>query len=341
MFLSFETAVAFAKKRNPILSFPFLKENGELLSIAMNSNALVEPRVLDLYADFYSHCLQFTKLYPQFYRFTLGMAADLEKAGMKGCESRKIFEYIKDLRLLYFDTSDTRKLETLTMFQHQAPLNAEDTDLHLSIIRRIDKLISNPEWFTKFNKPLFYELTHIIFFLTDYGNQALPLQNDALRCLKYMGVLCLLDNDGDLLAEVCICLNYMNVSVPEYWDKFLKDSLDQVRITYDGTVASTLNPAVDEYHMFFVLNWYQAIQGRPSFQTKFNGRIPSFSIPDTSESLLSKLSNYVHKCHFSQPPKERRLEDFLSTLCEREIMKWSNIIKSTEESKKVVSNYFK
>lgn len=339
MFLSYDTVEAFAIKRNPLLSFPFLKENGELLAISVDSGFLIEPRALKLYEDFYTNALKFTELYPQYYRFTLGMVIDLEKGGIQGTESHKIAQYVKNEKFVLFDTSDTRKLETLTMLRELEPLSEDALEIYESISIRIDSFISNPNWYKKFNKPLFYDLTHIIFFLTRNGTQPLPLKNDAQSCLMYMGLLSLLDNDADLLAEVCVCLAYLGVDIPEYWDKFLQKSLGEINITYDGTVASALNPSVDEYHIYFVLNWYEAMKGRTAFDTRFKSQTPSFSIANKPESLLSKLSGYVHHSHFNAAANGTSVEMFLSQLIDQERDHWFACLNSTNSSHELIESF--
>jgi hypothetical protein len=327
MFLSYDTVEAFAVKRNPNLSFPFLKENGELLAICIESGFLVEPRALELYKDFYTNAFKFTECYPQFYRFTLALAKDIEKAGMLGSESQKIAEYVQAKSLVRFDTSDTRRLETLTLLSDVTGLKTTNADVYQSVLQSVDHMISDPNWYTKFNKPLFYELTHIIFFLSKNGTQQMPLKNDVYPCLLNMGVLSLLDYDADLLAEVCVCLKYIGRDIPTYWDQFLQKSLSDIAITFDGNIASALNPAVDEYHIYFVLNWYQALQNRPSFEMRFGGRTPSFSLPQYPESLLSKLSGYAHAYHFSNK-KSHSIDSFVSHLEEHEFLLWDKAVNS-------------
>jgi len=339
MFLSYDTVEAFAVKRNPVLSFPFLKENGELLSICIDSGFLIEPRALTLYNDFYENAFKLTQLYPQYYRFTLAMTIDIEKAGMTGTESGKIAKYVKDEQLWLYDTSDTRRLETLTLLKGQGSLDGSSLEVYKSTIEKLDQFISNPDWYKKFNKPLFYDLTHIIFFLTDNGKQPFSLKNDPQTCLIYMGLLSLLDNDADLLAEVCICLRYLGKEVPKYWDEFLQKSFKGIDVTYDGTVASALNPTVDEYHIYFVLNWYQALNGKPAFDTRFKGRIPSFSIPNMQPSLLSKLSDQAHQNHLGREADKTSLAIFLAGLEAHEAAHWRACFKSTSLSEELVKSF--
>ena len=339
MFLSYDTAEAFAVKRNPSLSFPFLKENGELLSICVNAGILIEPRALNLYQDFYSNAYKLTERYPQYYRFTLGMILDLERGGMRGDESRKIAQFVTDENLVEFDTSDVRKLETLTMLEQAGQLCPNYQRLYDDIVARIEGFIKNPDWFMKFNKPLFYDLTHIVFFLTDFGSKAAPLKNDIHSCLIYMGLLAILDNDADLLSEVCLCLKYLALEIPKFWDDYLSDYAGHIRVTFDESVASSLNPSVDEYHIYLVLNAYLASQGQGVFSDKFHSRAPRFSLPNTPQSLLSKLSSFAHENAFKGQKGDNSLSAFISCLGESDINHWQKSLASTELSESLVRRF--
>lgn len=339
MFLSYDIVEAFALKRNPEFSFPFLKENGELLGIAVDAGFLVEPRGLELYRNFYDNALKLTQSYPQYYRFTLGMVVDLEKAGMRGQVSRDLANYVMEEELVLFDTSDTRRLEALTLLSHVDRLKPRYTEAYKAVLGNIDQLISRPDWYTKFNKPLFYDLTHIIFFLTNNGSQDLPLENDVYPCLMNMGLLALLDNDADLLAEICICLQYINRPIPSYWDDFLQDNVGKIKTSYSGTVASALNSSVDEYHIYLVLNWYEAMQNRPSFKTDFKSRTPSFSLVDMPQSLLSRLANYSHARAFNNTGAAGSLSEFHQGLTDVELSHLKNIMKSSHMSDHLISSF--
>jgi len=326
-------------KRNRVFSFPFLKENGELLGIAANTGFLIEPRALELYQNFYDNALKLTEFYPQYYRFMLGMTLDLEKVGMRGQQAQNIARHVCDEGLVLFDTSDTRRLETLTMLRQIRPLSDTQNDALRVVLDNVDQLISNPNWYTKFNKPLFYDLTHIIFFLTNNGNSELPLKNDIYPCLMFMGLLSLLDNDADLLGEICICLEYIGRDIPPYWDEFLQSHLNEIEVSYSGTVSSALNTAVDEYHIYFVLNWYQAIRNRTSFHTAFDGRTPSFSLRESSQSILSKLAARNHEFTFGKMAGSKTLEDCISGLNVDESNHWDKTMDSTSLSESLLEQF--
>jgi len=258
---------------------------------------LIEPRALPLYKDFYDNAYKLTQSYPQYYRFTLAMAIDLELGGIQGRESQKLAQYVDEDNFVMFDTSDVRRLETLSMLLQIGGLSKANKQLLDDIIERVEIFIQNPAWYTKFNKPLFYDLTHIVFFLTDYGKKPTSLKTELFSCLMHIGTLALLDDDADLLSETCICLMYI------------------IRITFDGTIASALNPTVDEYHIYLVLNAYHAARGRPVF--------PNFS----------------HETYFTSRRRSASLDGFVSSLGEAEYLHWQSSLNSAPNGQDLVSAF--
>ena len=58
------------------------------------------------------------------------------------------------------------------------------------------------------NKKAAYELTHIVFYLSEYGRRDPDLPPAALRSLHFAGLTAFLDRNADLLAEICIALHH-------------------------------------------------------------------------------------------------------------------------------------
>lgn len=318
MFLTEDTVHAFAKARHDRLGFPFLKENGELLSLANSSNMLVEPRALDHYKDFYAQATLFNEHYPQYFRFTLRICLDLEDLGVSGNAGAILCQYVRDNSLIDFDTSDTRRLETLNLLARRLTLNEAEIEHKSRLLDNIDRFIACPKSFSRMNKPFFYELTHIIFFLTDYGNQPWPLSESLLECLDYMGGLAFLDNDCDLLAEICVCYNYLNIACPDFWSQIVDENLAKLVIRYDTDIKSTLNQSTDEYHPYIVMNWQKAQKIQPCFTEKFRGRKPNFILEGQDSSILSKLSAAIHKINFDKCSPLLAQEYFLTSLTQSE-----------------------
>lgn len=295
MFVSYNTVEAFALKRNSGLSFPFLKENGELLSIAANSGLLVEPRAIELYQSFYDQAYKVYKTYPQFSRFILGIVTDLEALGQGGDVAFQIAKDMLASGVLDFETADSRRLDSISLFT-RLDITSPVIQAHESRIwQNVRRFTQFPNHFTRLNKPLFYELTHMVFFLTDYGRRAWPIDTDIALCLRYAGTLAFLDDDFDLLSEICISLRFIDETPPDLWEDEIEKFLSSINITYDTNLKSSLNAQVDEYHPYLVSNWLLAVKGLPVFQQPLKGGTPNFSVSTSGHSDLAKIANEVHK----------------------------------------------
>lgn len=318
MYLTNDTVHAFAKARHKEMSFPFLKENGELLSLASTAQMLIEPKALKHYKDFYSQAISFNETYPQYYRFTLRICLDLEDLGLTGHVGKKLCNYVRENHFLDYDTSDSRRLETLSLLRRRLKPNTVEKEHRLRLLDNIDWFIAHPHCFSRLNKPFFYELTHIIFFLTEYGSTSWPLSRSGEDCIKVMGALAFLDNDCDLLAEVCICYSFLGLECPQLWVRAVDDNLAALEIRYDTDVKSTLNSSTDEYHPYIVMNWRKALKHEPCFTERFEGRRPNFILSGQETSILSKLSERVHDVRFNKSSKLLAQENFYQDLTEEE-----------------------
>lgn len=339
MFLSNDTVESFAVKRNNRLSFAYLKENGELLSIAVSSGLLLEPAALEHYRNFYDNALETCKFFPQFFRFIFRMVMDLEDLGYPGNTGEKICDYVTSQSYLDFETSDTRRMEILILLARRRPDGVVERKYREQIIENVDKFISNPDHFVKFNKPLFYELTHLIFFLTNYGENKVPLKNSPHECLANVGILALLDNDVDLLAEVCICFKFLGEKPPAFWEQYVEDSLGEVTITFDTSVASAMNSATDEYHAYFMVNWLLALRKLPTFTERFNGRTPYFSLPKKEPAVLPIISDTLYKTQIAKSMTPQECVSSLVNLSTSNKSLLMNALSSTPQTLELLAKY--
>jgi len=339
MFLSIDTVRTFAINRNSELTFAYLKENGELLSIAASSNLLLEPAARELYRKFYDSAFQTCELLPQYFRFILAIVMDLEDLGYVGNVGKRICEYVVKQDYLDYETSDTRRLEILTLLARRIPDGAIERNYRDQLEQSVDKFISKPDHFVKFNKPLFYELTHFIFFLTNYGTNKIQLKNSPIECLTNVGILALLDNDVDLLAEICICFKFLGETPPAFWEQYVESSLSEVTITFDASIQSAINGATDEYHAYFMMNWFLALRKQPTFTEKFNGRTPCFSLPQKEPSVLSILSDSLYKTQVGRTMSTQECVGSLATLSQCNKALLSNALGATPQTEKLLSKY--
>jgi len=207
------------------------------------------------------------------------------------------------------------------------------------IIENVDKFISKPDHFVIYNKPLFYELTHFIFFLTNFGENIIPLKSPLIECLTNVGILALLDDDVDLLAETCICFKFLGKKPPAFWEHYVEESLSKVTVTFDTSVASAMNNATDEYHAYFMMNWLLALRKLPTFTERFNGRTPYFSLPQNKPTTLSVLSNKLYKTQIAKTISTQECVESLVNLSETNRRLLINTLDSTPQTATLLSKY--
>lgn len=339
MFLPSETVFSFAHKRNHELSFSYLKENGELLSIAASTGLELEPVAIEYYRKFYDTAYETCVFFPQYFRFILAIVLDLEDLGLDGTVGQKICDHVRAQNYIHYETSDTRRLEILNLLERRNPDSPTEINHRHYLHQNVDKFISNPDHFIKFNKPLFYDLTHYIFFLTNYGQRPCPLQNSPIPCLTNIGILALLDDDADLLAEVCICFHFLGETPPRYWENYVKTALSQIEITFDYKDRIRLNPSTDQYHTYFVNNWLFALQNQSVFSEHLAQGTPYFSFPEKGRSLLSLLSESLYATQLSRTQTESECLGALLKLSDTHQTILSKTITSSPQTARLLTQY--
>ena len=118
--------------------------------------------------------------------------------------------------------------------------------------------------FTLPNKKAAYELTHLVFYLSEYGRRDPQLDPQASRSLHFAGLLAYIEQNADLLSEICIAMQFARETPPTLWTEWLKRETALFTVTDGDTVA--LN---DDYHEFLVCNWHQATIGDQAFVKGF------------------------------------------------------------------------
>jgi len=313
--LSYEFISAFAQTRNKGLNFSFLKENGELLSIIRSSGMGLEPRSLELYSDFYDNVLTLCELYPPFFRFFLAIILDLEALGMPGDKGEVLSDYVLKRDLFDHETSDTRRWEIVNLLARTGRTPNYTFDTREALEDRARGFFHNPDRFIKFNRPLFYDLTHIIFFWTNYGQLKMEAYPELLKSLTNIGLLAFLDNDYDLLAEVCLCFEFVGEKAPDSFYTACSDGRYSIRVEYLETEEFPNGPPQDEYHIYLVLNWLFQFTGKPAFTEAMGSKMPVFRKREAPNSALGALSHRLHSSILS-----RREGQFYIPLKSRDIL---------------------
>ncbi len=290
----FECVRAFAAKRSEGLSLSFLKENGELLSIALSSGMTINDASLALYHELYEKIDKLCELYPPFFRFFLGITLDLEDLGMPGNQGEKLIEFVLKNDLYAYDVSDTRRMEIINLLERRGRAPNYETDPKKQLFNRMIGFMERPERFIKFNRPLFYDLTHLIFFGTNFGNQKIPHSEKIFESLNHIGMLAYLDDDEDLLSEVCLCFIFLGRKAPQIWIDASRRGLEMIDIQFPIGPKNSADISGDDYHIYLVTSWLQAVSGRDIFQEKFENATPKFVQKKTKNSTLSKIFQTLH-----------------------------------------------
>jgi len=252
----------FAKARRVGDDVFWLKENAEVLNILECTGARPEAKTLAAHGDFYSSIKERMGFFPQYYRFLLSLCLDLEDLGMPGNKGEALTAWVASEGLAAAELSDLQRAEArrLCLRRGVDPV-ASDAGLN----DRLRSFARRSETFSMPNKKAAYELTHIVFYLSEYGRKDPELDQGFLDSLLFAGTLAFLDFNADLLAEICIALRYAGEVPPEVWDIWLQQQLRCFDLVEDAAA-----PLVDDYHEFLMLNWYLSTAGYDGFA----GQVP-------------------------------------------------------------------
>ncbi|MEP0964204.1 MAG: hypothetical protein ABJQ70_09780 [Roseobacter sp.] len=247
--------LSFACHRRPTDDVFWLKENAELLSILNTTKAKVSTNDLSVYRSFYDGLEEKFRFFPQYYRFLVSMCLDLEDLGFDGNTGVSLCERVAQDRLMSCELSDLQRAETQRLLARRG-CNSEETALE----NRLRSFMEHTNTFALPNKKAAYELTHIVFYLSNYGEQPLALSEAASTSLEYTGLLAYLDQDIDLLAEVCLALRFCGKKPSEIWEEMLTAELRGFAL-----VDRPTGPSNDAYHEYLVTSWWADTIGIEGF----------------------------------------------------------------------------
>lgn len=238
----------------------WLKENAELLNILECSGELNNPAV-ELYSDFYEGIERRAFFFRQYYRFYLSICLDLEDLGFSGGKGDMLAQWVEREKLVGSELSDLQRAETQRQLARR---NIGRVDSGLA--DRLRAFAQSSEKFALPNMKIAYELTHIVFYLSEYGRVDPDLPPEACTSLRNVGTLAFLDQNMDLLAEVCIALRYAGFSVPANWERALNVSMGRYRFVQNG-----FDGTHDDYHAYFVGVWWAMLAGKGGFDPVIPG----------------------------------------------------------------------
>lgn len=280
-------AGCFATGRRGPEDVLWLKENAELLNV-LDTAGLPEGRAaVSAYAPFHASLPERFTFFPQYYRFLLSICLDLEDLGLESDTGAMLAARAASDDLPAAELSDLQRGEARRLLERRAvPLPHADPGLD----DRLRAFTARSATFALPNKKAAYELTHIVFYLSDYGRRDPHLPQEALTSLQYAGVLAWIDGNADLLAEVAIALRFARAKVPAIWERWLDQQRRGATVLEDGQGA-----VHDDYHAWMMLSWHAMLTGRPCFDGVLDvGRMTFHTAPHTG-TVLRDLSQVLYR----------------------------------------------
>lgn len=241
----------FALHRRSSDDVYWLKENAELLSILAATEAKVPVEALSVYREFYDGLEDRMRFFPQYYRFLLSICLDLEKLGFHGSKSTSLCQRAQRSKLAEAELSDLQRAEARYLMERGGEAMSDP-----GLTDRLDRFCDGSLTFAVPNKKAAYELTHIVFYRTDYGRQQIDVGEGMVTSLEYAGLLAYLDQDIDLLAEICVALRFVDVTPSDIWEDWLAH--ETIGFSFEAAQAG---PQSDDYHEYIVTNWWAKVAG--------------------------------------------------------------------------------
>lgn len=276
----------FATARRSRDDLRWMKENAELLRILAASRTPVPVDTLeDCYGAFLRDAPKTLAFFPQYYRFFLHMVCDLRDLGLSGPEPAALMQIALKSGAPQAETSDVLRAESQWLAR-RAGL-ARDDDAR-QLLGRLARLVADPARFALPNRKVGYELTHIAFYLSDYGKTPGAAPEGLDTSLRYVGILAWMEQNFDLLAECCLALRFIGAPVPDLWHARLAQVLPSFHFApYNGEVGQ------DGYHCWLMVLWSQLDETPMALNRPFPAGGFGVSAPVGTHGALRTLSRHL------------------------------------------------
>ena len=261
----------------------WLKENAEWLGILASTAAPGRSASLGIYEDFYHSISEQIAFFPQYYRFFLSLCLDIEDLGMPGNQGLALCQTVARQGLAEAELSDLQRAEAARLLARRG-VGEPDPALD----QRLRDFMARACTFAVPNKKAAYELTHIVFYLAEYGARNPRLCKAALTSLRYAGILAYLDQNADLLAELCIAMRFAGTVPPAIWETLVLSH-------YRGCqfVPAPKGAQHDGYHGFLVTGWLAQISGQAAFVESVPQGPVAVQAPLQPDSALRAMSEVM------------------------------------------------
>jgi len=273
----------FAHHRRTTNDVYWLKENAELLNILEVTRPDMADDALAPYAAIYAGLGERLAFFPQYYRFLLALALDLEDLGLPGDEAERYCAQVMRAGLEKAELSDLQRAEAWRLLSRRL-----DVPRDASLEERLRLFAGRSSTFALPNKKAAYELTHIVFYLSEYGRRDPELDAAILVSLEYAGLLAFLDQDADLLSEVCIALRYAARTPSQIWEDWLHHGVGTFSLQPSDTA-----PLADHYHDYFVTSQWASLAGYDPFPGQVPGGRMMIYRQFPNAGPLRTLSEYM------------------------------------------------
>ncbi|WP_111734359.1 DUF6902 family protein [Roseovarius amoyensis] len=283
----------------------WLKENAELLNVLESTKAAPGTGALAAYEGFYRDIEARIGFFPQYYRFFLSICLDLEDLGLGGDsgddKAVALAEWVASQGLVGAELSDLQRAEArrLCLRRGVDPLAGDHgLDDRLRAFARRSATFALP------NKKAAYELTHIIFYLSEYGRRDPGADAAMIESLCHTGTLAFLELNIDLLSEVCIALRFAGATPPPVWERWLADQANRFQV-----LPADRPGGMDDYHPWLMLNWFMALSGRGGFAHEMPQGAVVFAAPEPNAGPLRELSDCMYKLRDARSPDWDKMRD--------------------------------
>jgi len=247
---------SFGSFRKDRLNVLWLKENAELLNVLKTTGSKIKSEVMEPLFPFYEGSLRHLNFFRQYYRFILSICLDLEDLGLPGTRGEVMADWVARRAVGVSEMSDLQRAEARRLLARRG-IELAGVD---GLDDRLRAFMRQSDEFAVPNRKAAYELTHVVFYLTEYGRRPLQLEPEEWQSLLFAGLVAYLDQDVDLLSEICIAMRFCNETPPAEWQAWLDRQLHGFSLTPTrGWVGN------DDYHPYLMCNWFQLVVGRTAF----------------------------------------------------------------------------
>jgi len=265
----------------------WLKENAELLNILECTGARPGAEALAPLLPLYERAERRLAFFPQYYRFLLSIVLDLEDLGLPGETGERLCARAAADGLAEAELSDLQRAEARRLMARRGVASSADPGLD----DRLRAFIGRPETFALPNKKAAYELTHIVFYLSDYGRRDPGLEPAAIASLENAALLSYLEQNADLLAEICIAQRFAGIVPSSIWEDWLATELRGFTVL-EGA-RSDLAP--DEYHDYLMCAWADRLRGGAGFIKPASAGRMSFWRGPRGAAPLRQMSEWLFR----------------------------------------------